>query len=124
MCRGGWIRKAREKNDIDFFLGPFGFIEKFEYTWNMWLGGGEHFSFMNQPTAGTKNFQSFVSAVITILDKEDEEKALEIAEKHEEGTIGILLFKIVLTSPFCSCYKCPECRLGGQTWNSTGQLEY
>ncbi len=32
--------------------GPFGFIEKFEPLWNMWVGGGEHFGFLNQPAAG------------------------------------------------------------------------
>ena len=31
--------------------GPFGFIERFEATWAMWIGGGQHFSFMNQPVA-------------------------------------------------------------------------
>jgi uncharacterized protein YdiU (UPF0061 family) len=28
--------------------GPFGFIEKFSPNWNMWVGGGDHYSFMNQ----------------------------------------------------------------------------
>jgi len=65
--------------------GPFGFIEKFSPTWNMWTGGGEHYSFMNQPTAGTRNFESLVMAVAPLLgDDEDEviEKVKEISNKH------------------------------------------
>jgi uncharacterized protein YdiU (UPF0061 family) len=28
--------------------GPFGFVERFQPLWNMWVGGGEHYGFMNQ----------------------------------------------------------------------------
>jgi len=34
------------------FVGPFGFMEKYNPYWNMWIGGGKHFSFQNQPVAG------------------------------------------------------------------------
>lgn len=49
--------------------GPFGFIEKYEPLWNMWVGGGEHFAFMNQPQAAQRNFFSFVKAVSPLLDQ-------------------------------------------------------
>ena len=32
--------------------GPFGFIERFVPLWNMWVGGGQHFGFLNQHIAG------------------------------------------------------------------------
>lgn len=50
--------------------GPFGFMEKYDPMWNMWVGGGEHFAFMNQPKAAHKNFTSFVRAVTPLLDTE------------------------------------------------------
>lgn len=28
--------------------GPFGFVEKYEPGWGMWVGSGEHYGFMNQ----------------------------------------------------------------------------
>ena len=31
--------------------GPFGFIEKYQPGWGMWIGAGEHYSFLNQPEA-------------------------------------------------------------------------
>lgn len=54
--------------------GPFGFMEQFEPLWNMWSGGGEHFGFLNQPTAGMTNFKSLLTAVMPLLS-EDEKKA-------------------------------------------------
>ena len=63
--------------------GPFGFIEKFEPLWNMWVGGGEHYGFMNQTVAGEKNFESFVGAVICVLDSdEDRGRAKTILREH------------------------------------------
>ena len=63
--------------------GPFGFVEKFEPLWNMWVGGGEHYGFMNQPLAGGKNFESLVGAVICALDSEvDKREAKQILREH------------------------------------------
>ena len=39
---------------VDF--GPFGFIEKYDPGWAMWIGSGDHFGFMNQPRAAHANY--------------------------------------------------------------------
>lgn len=62
--------------------GPFGFIELFDPHWNMWEGGGVHFSFMNQPLAGNKNFSSLVDSIIPLLDEEHVNIALNIKNKQ------------------------------------------
>lgn len=62
--------------------GPFGFIEKFTPLWNMWIGGGDHFGFLNQPDAGHKNFTSLAKAMEPLLDKNGIKEARNIAEKH------------------------------------------
>eukprot|EP00929_Paragymnodinium_shiwhaense_P061704 TRINITY_DN30843_c0_g1_i1.p1 TRINITY_DN30843_c0_g1~~TRINITY_DN30843_c0_g1_i1.p1 ORF type:complete len:694 (-),score=107.48 TRINITY_DN30843_c0_g1_i1:163-2244(-) len=49
--------------------GPFGFIEKYEPLWNMWVGGGEHFAFMNQPNAAQKNYETFMRSIEPLLDE-------------------------------------------------------
>jgi len=64
--------------------GPFGFIEKFEPYWNMWLGGGQHFGFLNQPIAGWKNFLSLVKAVEPLLTPQQVEESVSIGRAHEE----------------------------------------
>ena len=45
--------------------GPFGFMERFRSDWGMWIGAGDHFSFMNQPNAAEKNFVAFRAALVT-----------------------------------------------------------
>ena len=49
----------------------------------MWLGGGDHFGFLNQPTAGAKNFESLVKAVIPLLDESGRQEAQLIVTQHE-----------------------------------------
>jgi len=68
--------------------GPFGYIEKYLPLWNMWTGGGEHYAFINQPIAGAKNFVSFVTAFIPLLERENAMKAQQIANNHEEKAIN------------------------------------
>lgn len=62
--------------------GPFGFIEKFEPLWNMWSGGGEHFAFMNQHTAGGKNFESLSTALLPLVDAEGKQHLQQLASEH------------------------------------------
>lgn len=64
--------------------GPFGFIEKYDPLWNMWVGGGEHFAFMNQPKAAKQNFVSFVKAVLPLLSDEGIRKAQEYVDGFED----------------------------------------
>jgi len=55
--------------------GPFGFIEKYRREWNIWVGGGKHFSFMNQPVAAEKNFGSLVDSCRPLLQDAKEQLA-------------------------------------------------
>lgn len=48
--------------------GPFGFIERYQANWAMWIGGGQHFSFMNQPAAAGRNFRQFTASLEPLLD--------------------------------------------------------
>ncbi|MFA6903790.1 MAG: protein adenylyltransferase SelO family protein [Gallionellaceae bacterium] len=51
--------------------GPFGFIEAYDPTFQMWTGGGEHFSFMNQPMAAMENFRMFCIALVPLLQQDE-----------------------------------------------------
>jgi uncharacterized protein YdiU (UPF0061 family) len=51
--------------------GPFGFIEAYDPAFQMWTGGGEHFSFMNQPMAAMENFRMFCIALVPLLQQEE-----------------------------------------------------
>ena len=51
--------------------GPFGFIEAYDPAFQMWTGGGEHFSFMNQPMAAMENFRMFCIALVPLVEQEE-----------------------------------------------------
>merc|ERR1719379_1817904 len=59
--------------------GPFGFIEQFDPAWNMWHGGGEHFSFMAQPTAMATNVKTFSEALLPLVKGTPQEAELRAA---------------------------------------------
>ena len=50
--------------------GPFGFMEAYDPAFQMWIGGGEHFAFMNQPRAAVINFKMFCSAMAPLLGQD------------------------------------------------------
>lgn len=64
--------------------GPFGFMQRFKPLWCMWTGGGNKFGFLNQPVAGAKNFESFMTAVTPLLNQESKQLAEVIQKKHYE----------------------------------------
>ena len=42
----------------------------------MWLGGGKHFGFLNQPLAAQKNIMVLRDSVVALLDSEDDVEAV------------------------------------------------
>lgn len=47
--------------------GPFGFVEEYNPLYAKWTGSGEHFGFMNQPSAGYVNYNTLVTAVAPVI---------------------------------------------------------
>jgi uncharacterized protein YdiU (UPF0061 family) len=58
--------------------GPFGFMEAYDPAFQMWIGGGEHFAFMNQPRAAVVNFKMFCTAMAPLLGQDT--RAIEAME--------------------------------------------
>jgi uncharacterized protein YdiU (UPF0061 family) len=71
--------------------GPFGFMERYTPHWNMWIGGGQHFSFQNQPIAGEKNLRSLAKALMPLLDGAHLDAAKEVAESHAGRAVNAML---------------------------------
>jgi len=63
--------------------GPFGFMEKFVPLWCMWVGGGEHFGFLNQPEAAHKNFTSFAKSVLPVMDQPGTSEVYQIINENK-----------------------------------------
>jgi len=64
--------------------GPFGFMERYDPSWCMWEGGGQHFSFAGQPRAGLVNFMMMVRSTLPLLDEQGEAEAQKVAERTVE----------------------------------------
>ncbi|SFR44762.1 Uncharacterized conserved protein YdiU, UPF0061 family [Marinobacter daqiaonensis] len=62
-CQGNFNSDNCAAGGFTLDYGPFGFCDVFDPQYQPWTGGGDHFSFLNQPAAAERNFHSFCSAV-------------------------------------------------------------
>jgi len=78
--------------------GPFGFIEKYNPKWGMWIGSGEHFSFLNQPAAAERNFRMFANSLEALLDADGKRQLRAIIHDHsrrsEEAVAAMWALKL------------------------------
>jgi len=70
-CQGNFNSDNCAAGGFTLDYGPFGFCDVFDPRFQPWTGGGEHFSFLNQPMAAERNFESFCSAVQPLLARHD-----------------------------------------------------
>jgi uncharacterized protein YdiU (UPF0061 family) len=66
--------------------GPFGWMEEFSPLFAKWTGSGQHFGFLNQPSAGFVNYQVLVESVAPVIaaareDDTTDKVAEEIVQK-------------------------------------------
>ncbi len=79
-CQGNFNSDNCAAGGFTLDYGPFGFCELFDPRFQPWTGGGEHFSFFNQPFAAEINFKMFCSSIKPLLlgEKEEIEKLDQI----------------------------------------------
>lgn len=82
-CQGNFNSDNCAAGGFTLDYGPFGFCEIFDPGFQPWTGGGEHFSFFNQPTAAEANYHMFWTAVRPLLAKDAE--ALEQLDQIRQG---------------------------------------
>jgi uncharacterized protein YdiU (UPF0061 family) len=87
-CQGNFNSDNCAAGGFTLDYGPFGFCELFEPRFQPWTGGGEHFSFFNQPQAAEANFQMFWSALRPLLEGNAE--ALARLDGIREGFAGAM----------------------------------
>jgi len=66
-CQGNFNSDNCAAGGFTLDYGPFGFVDMFEPSYQPWTGGGEHFSFLNQPQAAEQNFHVFCKALVPLL---------------------------------------------------------
>ena len=67
-CQGNFNSDNCAAGGYTLDYGPFGFCELFDPSFQPWTGGGEHFSFFNQPQAAEANYQMFWAALRPLLE--------------------------------------------------------
>ncbi|MCF8088342.1 MAG: protein adenylyltransferase SelO family protein [Desulfotignum sp.] len=82
-CQGNFNSDNCATGGFTLDYGPFGFCEIFDPGFQPWTGGGEHFSFLNQPTAAEANYHMFWTAVRPLLAKDTH--ALEQLDQIRHG---------------------------------------
>jgi len=70
-CQGNFNSDNCAVGGFTLDYGPFGFCEAFDPRFQPWTGGGEHFSFFNQPAAAEANFHMFSAALRTLMDGDE-----------------------------------------------------
>ncbi len=66
-CQGNFNSDNCAAGGFTLDYGPFGFCEVFDSHYQPWTGGGQHFSFLNQPVAAERNFHMFCMALQPLL---------------------------------------------------------
>tara|TARA_Y100001968_G_scaffold183133_1_gene167781 strand:+ start:46092 stop:47774 length:1683 start_codon:yes stop_codon:yes gene_type:complete len=82
-CQGNFNSDNCAAGGFTLDYGPFGFCELFDPKFQPWTGGGDHFSFFNQPIAAEANYQMFWSALRPLLT--DNKEALAKLDQIREG---------------------------------------
>ncbi|MEI7952921.1 MAG: protein adenylyltransferase SelO family protein [Synechococcaceae cyanobacterium ELA182] len=74
-CQGNFNSDNCAAGGYTLDYGPFGFCELFDPRFQPWTGGGEHFSFFNQPAAAEANYQMFSAALRPLLEGNTDARA-------------------------------------------------
>ena len=82
-CQGNFNSDNCAAGGFTLDYGPFGFCEPFDPSFQPWTGGGEHFSFFNQPVAAEANYHMFWASLRPLLA--DHSDALARLDQLREG---------------------------------------
>jgi uncharacterized protein YdiU (UPF0061 family) len=66
-CQGNFNSDNCAAGGFTLDYGPFGFCDEFNPQYQPWSGGGNHFSFLNQPVAAEHNFHTFCKTLQPLL---------------------------------------------------------
>jgi uncharacterized protein YdiU (UPF0061 family) len=92
FCQGNFNSDNCAAGGFTLDYGPFGFCERFDPQYQPWTGGGQHFSFLNQPVAAERNFHMFWTALRPLLAAD--ETALQQLDEIRSGFETVMQTKM------------------------------
>lgn len=87
-CQGNFNSDNCAVGGFTLDYGPYGFCQAFHPYFQPWTGGGRHFSFLYQPVAAERNFQSFCSALRPLVAENPD--ALQQLDAIEAGFAALM----------------------------------
>jgi uncharacterized protein YdiU (UPF0061 family) len=78
-CQGNFNSDNCAAGGFTIDYGPYGFCDVFHPYYQSWTGGGDHYSFLNQPIAAEQNFKMFCTALRPLLGA-DQSSLLQLDE--------------------------------------------
>jgi len=91
-CQGNFNSDNCAAGGFTLDYGPFGFCDGFNPHYQPWTGGGDHFSFLNQPVAAERNFYMFCAALQPLL--ETDPNAMQQLEEVRSGFAKVMQAEI------------------------------
>lgn len=91
-CQGNFNSDNCAAGGFTLDYGPFGFCELFDPQYQPWTGGGQHFSFLNQPAAAERNFHMFWTALRPLLISNED--ALQQLDEIRSGFDAVMQTKM------------------------------
>ncbi|MBK1888302.1 YdiU family protein [Marinobacter sp. DY40_1A1] len=88
FCQGNFNSDNCAAGGYTLDYGPFGFCDAFNPRFQPWTGGGEHYSFLNQPMAAEANFHMFCVALRPLLAAHPQ--CLQQLDEIREGFAGVM----------------------------------
>ena len=86
-CQGNFNSDNCALGGFTLDYGPFGFMDDFDPRYQPWTGGGQHFSFLNQPQAAEKNYHMFYSALLPLIQDDATLQKLKKIRGHFSGVM-------------------------------------
>jgi uncharacterized protein YdiU (UPF0061 family) len=87
-CQGNFNSDNCAAGGFTIDYGPYGFCDVFHPYYQSWTGGGDHYSFLNQPMAAEQNFKMFCSALRPLLMSDKE--SLQQLDEVLNGFAGVM----------------------------------
>jgi uncharacterized protein YdiU (UPF0061 family) len=87
-CQGNFNSDNCAAGGFTLDYGPFGFCDEFNPNFQPWTGGGDHFSFLNQPEAAECNFHVFWTALRPLLTSHQD--SLQQLDEIRDGFSAVM----------------------------------
>lgn len=91
-CQGNFNGDNCAAGGFTLDYGPFGFCDLFDPQYQPWTGGGQHFSFLNQPVAAERNFHMFWVTLRSLLASHPD--SLEQLDEIRSGFAEVMQTKM------------------------------